>query len=287
MDVMATPPTANPFSPNYSFVFDFETDFDHRLGAQWMSRHWKTSFYWVFAYLVLVFGGQHLMASRKPFRLRTALVLWNVSLALFSICGTLRTAPELVHVIRRFGFRWSVCDNSFHTRNAVSSFWTFAFIVSKVPELGDTLFVVLRKQRLLFLHYYHHCTVLLFTWYSYADEASAGRWYIDMNYAVHALMYSYYAVRALGARPPRPVAMAITGAQILQMLFGTYVTVYALNAKLSSGDCRISLSTVYAGIVMYLSYFVLFANFFVNSYLKRSPNTSKDNTSTNGVKKSQ
>jgi len=131
--------------------------------------------------------------------------------------------------------------------------------------------VVLRKQPLLFLHWYHHVTVLLFTWYSYADEASAGRWYIDMNYVVHAYMYSYYAVRALGYRPPRPIAMSITTAQIAQMVFGTFVTAYALWAKLSEDDkkCRISLSTVVAGLVMYFSYFLLFAHFFLNAYVRK------------------
>ena len=33
-------------------------------------------------------------------------------------------------------------------------YWTFMFALSKVPELGDTLFIVLRKQPLIFLHWY-------------------------------------------------------------------------------------------------------------------------------------
>ncbi len=210
------------------------------------------------------------MSSRKPYKLRLALTLWNVSLAAFSIIGTLRTLPELIDVIREFGFAHSVCSNSFHTKVNVSSFWTWLFIVSKAPELGDTVFVVLRKQKLIFLHWYHHITVLLFTWYSYADEASAGRWYIDMNYVVHALMYSYYAVRALGFRVPRNIAMIITISQIVQMILGTFVTYYAYYSKFNNKNCMISYSTVYAGILMYISYFLLFAYFFINSYFGSS-----------------
>ena len=180
-----------------------------------------------------------------------------------------------MHVLHVFGFAHSVCSNSYHTLSPVSSFWTFLFIISKLPELGDTVFVVLRKQKLLFLHYYHHVTVLLFTWYCYADESSTGRWYTSMNYVVHAFMYSYYALRAMGVRPPRQVAMAITSSQIVQMILGTYVTFYAYMAKRNGQECAISDSAILAGILMYFSYFVLFANFFRNSYLKSS-NKSKD-----------
>lgn len=39
------------------------------------------------------------------------------------------------------------------------------FVFSKVPELGDTVFIILRKRPLIFLHWYHHVTVLLYTWH--------------------------------------------------------------------------------------------------------------------------
>lgn len=40
-------------------------------------------------------------------------------------------------------------------------------------------------------------TVLLYSWYSYAEYNSAARWFIVMNYIVHSTMYSYYAFKAL------------------------------------------------------------------------------------------
>lgn len=172
----------------------------------------------------------------------------------------------MLHVFRNFGFYHTVCNPSYVEVTRVSAFWTWMFALSKVPELGDTIFIVLRKQNLIFLHWYHHITVLLFTWYSYGQHISPARWYICMNYLVHSLMYSYYAARALGFRVPKRIAMLITVSQIVQMVVGCYVTYYGY-VKASQGIfCQIPEGTAKLGLAMYGSYFVLFAHFFVNSY---------------------
>ena len=40
-------------------------------------------------------------------------------------------------------------------------------MLSKVPETIDTLFIVLRRQPLIFLHWYHHASVLVYCFYRY------------------------------------------------------------------------------------------------------------------------
>lgn len=87
-----------------------------------------------------------------------------------------------------------------------------------------------------------------------------------MNYGVHAVMYSYYALRALRVKIPRQLAMSITISQIAQMIMGTFVTFYAYYSKASGRPCDMSFSTLYAGIAIYISYFILFAQFFIASY---------------------
>ena len=56
-------------------------------------------------------------------------------------------------------------------------FWLFLFVMSKFPELIDTAFIVLKKGDLIFLHWYHHITVLLFCWHSYVTRSSAGLYF--------------------------------------------------------------------------------------------------------------
>ena len=131
-------PTAlvNPFSPNYSVIFNFEQRFDYSESRQWMSHNWNLAFVWVAVYMIVIFGGQSYMSSRPAFRLRRILCLWNILLAAFSIVGTIRTLPEMIHVLNRFGFSHSVCSPSYVEEVKVSGFWTYMFCLSKVPELG-------------------------------------------------------------------------------------------------------------------------------------------------------
>ena len=68
--------------------------------------------------------------------------------------GALRTWPEFLHVLSEHGIYHSLCIPSFIEKDRVAGYWTFMFVMSKVPELGDTIFIVLRKQPLIFLHWY-------------------------------------------------------------------------------------------------------------------------------------
>jgi elongation of very long chain fatty acids protein 6 len=38
-------------------------------------------------------------------------------------------------------------------KHPVAGYWAFVWCVSKIPELIDTLFIVLRKKPLMFMHW--------------------------------------------------------------------------------------------------------------------------------------
>ncbi|XP_034537609.1 elongation of very long chain fatty acids protein 6-like [Notolabrus celidotus] len=256
--------------------YGFERRFDERGAILWMQENWSISFTFSALYAALVFGGQHFMKSRPKMNLRGLLVLWSLSLAIFSIIGAVRTGSYMFHILSRSGFRFSICDQSFYNA-PVSKFWAYAFVVSKAPELGDTAFVVLRKQKLLFLHWYHHITVLLYSWYSYKDMVAGGGWFMTMNFSVHALMYSYYAARAAGLRVPRPFAMLITSAQIMQMGMGLTVS-WLVYSWMQHGGCPSRLDNIVWAALMYLSYLLLFSNFFYQTYLRHQSQATTTET---------
>lgn len=272
-------------SPNYSYTFRFESDFVYQDAVAWMCENWTLGFYYVMIYVIFIFVGQYAMKNKPRFELRILLSLWNAALAIFSIMGALRTIPEFLHILTNYGLYHSVCVPSFIEQDQVASFWTFMFVLSKLPELGDTVFIVLRKQPLIFLHWYHHITVLLYTWYTYSEKTASARWFIVMNYSVHALMYSYYALRAMGYSPYRQFAMVITSLQLLQMVIGCIVNVWAQQFLNENKECRITQLNIELAFVMYFSYFVLFARFFYKAYLSGERRRKKHDVSTSSKSK--
>lgn len=264
--------------PNYSYIFNFESDFIHQETRTWMQDNWTKGFYYCGIYMILIFGGQYLMQNRPRFELRGVLVLWNTLLATFSVVGATRTVPELLTTLSHHGLYHSICVPSFIELDKVCGFWTWMFVLSKLPELGDTIFIVLRKQPLIFLHWYHHITVLLYSWFSYAEYTASARWFITMNYCVHSVMYTYYALRAMRYNPPRQLAMVITTLQLLQMIIGCMVNLRAHQLVQSQAECHITPLNIKLSIAMYLSYFVLFARFFYKSYFGGGKRGKRPNT---------
>jgi elongation of very long chain fatty acids protein 6 len=132
----------------------------------------------------------------------------------------------------------------------------------------DTFFIVARKKPLIFLHWYHHVTVLAFCWHSYATEASTGLFFVAMNYSVHAVMYGYYFLMAIEQKPKWLKPVVITIAQISQMIVGTALCVMCFfllqNAETA---CAVRKENVIAGGLMYGSYLYLFAEFAVKRFI--------------------
>lgn len=121
----------------------------------------------------------------------------------------------------------------------------------------------------LLLFRYHHITVLLYSWYSYSEYIAPARWYIVSNFLVHSFMYSYYGLKALKVRIPKPIAVCITSLQLVQMVVGVIVNVHAYQVKQAGIACDVSDRNINLCLIMYSSYFILFARFFYKSYLKK------------------
>jgi elongation of very long chain fatty acids protein 6 len=263
---------------NHTFTFFYERKhFDGEFMVplrQWIMDHWHLSIIYAFVYVVAVFGGQAFMKNRVKMDLRRELIAWNLVLSLFSLFGAIRLIPEFMQLVSTYGIDYSVCSGE--TSHGVSGHWNALFAASKFPELFDTFFIVARKQKLIFLHWYHHTTVIVAAWYTVSQFSPVGRWFAMMNFSVHAVMYGYYALKAMSFNIPKFVNVTITTMQLTQMVVGIYVNYTAFLIKWRGEPCDVSDENLQLAFLMYLSYFCLFFNFFYKAYLSLA---SKKNSS--------
>ena len=252
------------------FLRQLEERFVWTRALPWLAgKYGPISVFLAAVYLFLVFVGRRWMREKPAFSLRRSLTMWNTGLAVFSILGCWTSAPSLLRNVTENGFSHSVCNDwvRFSPENAHVALWCLLFLLSKSIELGDTAFIVLRKTPLTFLHWYHHVTVLLYAaWFS-AEPSAVTNWFSTTNYFVHSVMYFYYVVKAAGVRLPRSVAQLVTLLQLAQFVLGVVTILTAFLQKINGVDCDASYSILYIGIIIYISYFVLFLNFFYQRYL--------------------
>ena len=215
-----------------------------------------------------------IQAKKKQSRfLRLGFAMWNFALALFSVWGFVNTVE---HFPENFAMDYYLCADPFtRTRrraNFVPGTALILFIFSKIPELMDTAFLILKGKRIRLLQWYHHVTVMLFVWFALATEYAPGMWFAIMNYLVHSVMYMYFALAETfpsQRRNLRKIGPFVTLMQTSQMVIGLVINASAAYVYFTdASECHIVKEAIYAAIVMYFSYFVLFAKLFYDSVMR-------------------
>jgi len=239
-------------------------------------------------YIVMVFGGQAIMSGLNKLNTRWAVIFWNLLLAVFSIQGAIVLVPAALQYANG-GSAGSLgnylCNPPEGLYDASNGIWILLFILSKIPEMLDTFFLVVQKKTVIFLHWYHHLTVMWFCWHAGLMANPAGIFYGGMNFFVHSLMYSYYFLTCFSVtrKMVKPIAPVITTLQILQMVVGMIISVLCSFEMITRSECiGLDWWNVQAGTVMYISYFVLFSILFKKHYIDKkktdkNKNSEKDN----------
>uniref|UniRef100_A0A7S2WNW7 Elongation of fatty acids protein n=1 Tax=Eucampia antarctica TaxID=49252 RepID=A0A7S2WNW7_9STRA len=253
---------------------EWEKHYDPLTVLSWMQNHPIVPIASLIVYATLIVWGQKVMKDKPAWKWRRILAVWNLSLSLFSFAGAFRLVPQLLHNLYTMPLHDVLCRDPEETHGTGSSgIWVQLFVLSKFPELFDTFFIVIHKKPLIFLHWYHHVTVLLYCWHSYVTTSPSGLTFVAMNYSVHAIMYGYYFLMAIKMKPKWFNAMVVTSAQISQMFVGIIVTIvgfYYYKKEKGEGTCQIEAENNTAAFIMYGSYLFLFAQFFISRYFKVS-----------------
>jgi len=232
-------------------------------------------------YLTAIVVGKKAMADRDALKgWRSTMALWNMCLAVFSFMGTIRLLPYAMHNMFNMGAEEVFCHNARETFAFGSTgLWVQLFALSKFPELIDTFFIVINKRNLIFLHWYHHLSVVLVCWNSYVNEQPCAVYFCLLNYWVHSIMYFYYFLTTIRVHKnptwkwimPNPIF--ITFFQISQMVIGVTMTAAGFYFYATVPKCNVTTQNMVVVSLMYASYLFLFCQFFVGRYLVKVKTT--------------
>ncbi|KAK5128799.1 hypothetical protein LTR85_000132 [Meristemomyces frigidus] len=100
------------------------------------------------------------------------------------------------------------------------AFWGWMFYVSKFYEVLDTLIILAKGRRSATLQTYHHAGAMLCMWAGIRYMSPPIWMFVFINSGIHAMMYTYFALSAIGVRVPQSLKRTLTSLQIAQFVFG-------------------------------------------------------------------
>ncbi|XP_069675782.1 very long chain fatty acid elongase 2-like [Periplaneta americana] len=249
--------------------------------SDWRVRKWlflssPYPFLWILVcYFSFLYFGRQFMKSRPAFSLKKVLLTYNVTQILLS-CYVFKEVLITAY-LSGYNLICQPIDRSLDPlplRMAEAFWW---FLASKVFDLLDTVFFVLRKKesQLTFLHIYHHSTMLP-NWYLGILYLPGGQAFLSvlLNSLVHVIMYSYYMLSALGPalQPYLWWKKYLTQLQLTQFLV---VSAHILVGMYHSCDPPNWLTT---WTLSYMCTMVaLFLNFYFKAYLRPLPSKTSTN----------
>jgi len=202
--------------------------------------------------------------------IKEALKYWNLFLALLSICMLFGMGIPLAQFSWTYGMEEAICDGHHRRWGGPAFVWMYIFTLSKYIELFDTAFMVIRRKPVSFLHWYHHTSVLAYTWFAVVVGFCPGWYFATINSAVHTIMYFYYYRSACGVR--LSYDRLITTLQLSQMILGVCITAiwafvhYVLENGKNRCPCDHADYAMLSAFFMYGSYFLLFLSFYLKRY---------------------
>ncbi len=147
-------------------------------------------------YLGLIFGLQAWMKNRTAFGkegwFKQIFLLHNILLTLGSglLLGCM--LEEILPVIRERGLFYSICGAGAWTMR-METFYIVNYFF-KYWELVDTVFLVLKKKKLEFLHVYHHSATAALCYSQLQGHTSVSWVVICLNLAVHVVSLSSHSL---------------------------------------------------------------------------------------------
>lgn len=231
-------------------------------------------------YYVVIFGGRFLLRNSEPFKLNLLFQLHNLFLTSGSLCLLTLMVEQLIPIVWKNGLYFAICDIGAWTQPMVTLY--YINYIFKFVEFIDTLFLVLKKKKLTFLHTYHHGATALLCFTQLVGTTAISWVPITLNLGVHVLMYFYYLLAASGIRVWWKEW--VTRFQILQFVLDIIFIYFAVYQKVvhlyfptfpHCGDCVGSTTATFSGCAILSSYLFLFVAFYIEIYKNKGTKKSR------------
>jgi len=229
-------------------------------------------------YLPTIYFIYNYMKDKQPINCKVYMGIWNCLLSIFSsYCFHYIVNPL---IFSQYTLHDKICTDVVAYENKELNRWRTFFVLSKFPEMIDTVWIALRKRKLSTLQLWHHFSVCLYCWLIVLEKTNNtyensigghGTFFAAMNSCVHMFMYGYYAVVSLTTFRSNSLAQTITQFQTLQMLIGIIILMYrTYNCDGISINCE----TIFS-YIMYWSYLYLFVSYYISRYFVIDKNKIK------------
>ncbi|XP_055636676.1 elongation of very long chain fatty acids protein AAEL008004-like [Toxorhynchites rutilus septentrionalis] len=229
---------------------------------------------WPVLFVILVYlkfvndWGQKLMEHRKPFSLKTVMNIYNGVQILFNLyigmVGTLNS-----YFAEDYSWLCEPINQKVTPSRNRLIFVTYLYFLSKIIDLLDTVFFILRKKnnQITFLHTYHHAGMVAATYIFTKFICGSHATLLGLiNSFVHVIMYFYYFLTSF--RPELKNSFwwkkHITQVQLFQFM----ILMVHFGLPLLFGYCNYPTFLLFIGFSQNLFMFTLFADFYVKAYIK-------------------
>jgi len=225
-------------------------------------------------YVTLVFGGQLFMRDRKSLKLALAFKAHNTIVYLGSAVLLSLILWEIIPMWFRHGTFFVLCHECAFTKPL--EFYYIANYYFKYYEFIDSLFLVLKKKPLTFLHVFHHAATALLCYTQLEGRVPIEWTIISLNLLVHVMTYYYYSITIATDSVKIWWKKYLTAIQISQFVIDLSIVHWALFQEYifrlfgesfrPMGGCAGTETAAWLGWGLLSSYLFLYIRFYRRTY---------------------
>ncbi|KAL4982203.1 GNS1/SUR4 family-domain-containing protein [Aspergillus falconensis] len=228
-------------------------------------------------YYVVILGGRQLMKNQAAFKLQTPFIIHNFTLTVISGVLLALFLEQILPTLSKDGVLHAICDARGGWTDELVLLYYLNYL-TKYLELADTVFLVLKKKPLTFLHTYHHGATALLCYVELVGRTSVSWVPITLNLMVHVVMYWYYFQSARGIRIwwKRYITLLQIAQFVIDIGF-IYFASYTYFASTyfpwapNAGYCMGEEYAAGFGVFIISSYLLLFISFYFTTYGEKAP----------------